>query len=80
MGMRKLSVAIDEVIAREAAEAAEEEGLSFSVWLTRAAEDRLRLRRGLEAVHEWEAEHGAPSSEQLAQADLILDQVLGPRR
>ena len=42
--------------------------MSVSAWLTAAARQAIRRREGLLAVAEWEAEHGAFSSEELAEA------------
>jgi hypothetical protein len=39
--------------------AAREEKVSISAWLTEAARRSLRVRDGLAAVAEWEAQHGA---------------------
>lgn len=41
----------------------------------------LATRRGLEAVHAWEREHGALTDEELAAADAALDRAgVGVRR
>lgn len=72
--MKKLSVALDETVAREAALAAEKQGLSFSAWLNAAAERALLIEGGLAAVAEWEAENGAFTDEELAWADSVLEQ------
>ena len=48
--------------------AAEAEGVSVSAWMTAAARRELRLRDGLAAVAEWEAEHGALTEEELSAA------------
>ncbi len=45
--------------------AAEAEGVSVSAWMTAAAKHALKLRDGLAAVAEWEAEHGAFTEEEL---------------
>ena len=73
MVVRKLSVALDESVAAEAASAAERRGVSLSAWLNAAAERALVVERGLTAVREWEAEHGELSAEELAWADSVLD-------
>jgi hypothetical protein len=78
MAVRKLSVALEEQVANEAAEAAEEAGLSLSAWLNKAAADALAIRDGLAAVAEFEAEHGAFTDEEMAEAHAELDRVLGP--
>lgn len=48
--------------------AAAEDKMSVSAWMTAAARQAIRLREGLAAVAEWEAEHGAFSEEELAAA------------
>jgi hypothetical protein len=73
MGVRKLSVALDEQVAEAAAASAERHGLSLSAWLNRAAENALAIEDGLAAVAEWEAEHGALTTEELSAADAALD-------
>ena len=73
MPVRKLSVALEDRIARRAAAAAENSGLSLSAWLNHAAETALAVEDGLAAVREWEAEHGALTTEERAQADAVLD-------
>ena len=70
--MKKLSVALDEAVAREAALAAQKKGLSLSAWLNSAAERALLIEGGLAAVAEWEAEDGALTEEELARADSVL--------
>ena len=52
------------------------QGTTVSALMTSAAEDLLRRRRGLAAVAEYEAEHGAFTEEELAEADRILDEAL----
>ena len=81
MAVKKLSIALDEDIARGAAEAAEAAGLSLSAWLNQAADEALAIERGLQGVREWEAEHGPLTAEELAAADAILDRAgFGRRR
>jgi hypothetical protein len=48
--------------------AAARRGVSVSAWLTEAARLALKVRDGLAAVAEWEAEHGALSAAELAAA------------
>jgi len=75
MSVRKLSVALDEAVARAAAASAERRGLSLSAWLDRAAREALAIEDGLRAVVEWEARHGALTGEELAAADAVLDRA-----
>lgn len=78
MGVKKLSIALDERVAEAAAASAERHGLSLSAWLNRAAQNALALEDGLAAVAEWEAEHGAFTAEEIAAADAILDAARKP--
>ena len=72
MVVRKLSVALEEAVAAEAASAAERSGVSLSAWLNAAAERALTLEAGLAAVRAWEAEHGELTDGELAWADSVL--------
>ena len=54
--------------------------LSVSAWMTAAARRELRLRDGLAAVAEWEAEHGALAGEELAAARRRVSLGRGERR
>ena len=78
--MKKLSVALDETVAREAALAAEKKGLSLSAWLNAAAERALLIEGGLAAVAELEAELGPFTEEQLARADALVERSRISRR
>lgn len=78
MGVKKLSIALDERVAEAAAASAERHGLSLSAWLNRAARKALALEDGLAAVAEWEAEHGPFTAEEIATADAILDAARKP--
>lgn len=66
-------MALDESVAHRAATRAEEQGVSVSAWLNAAAERALVVAQGLDAVREWEADHGSLSPGELAWADSILD-------
>lgn len=81
MGVVKRSVSLDADVAAAAEVAAAEDGVSFSAWLSEAAERRLRVREGLRGVAEWEAESGPLSSEERAAGEALLDRLLrAPRR
>jgi hypothetical protein len=64
----------EDVFAELEAEAAAQ-GISVSALVTRAAQDAMIRERGLRAVAEWEAENGAFTEEELAEADRILDEA-----
>jgi hypothetical protein len=80
MAVQKLSVALDETVAAAARAAASREGLSLSAWLSRAAEQVLRIEAGLLAVSEWEADHGPISAGEREAADRLLDAIADRRR
>jgi hypothetical protein len=80
MPVRKLSIALEDEVAEAAARAAERAGLSLSAWLNHAAEHELALEAGIEAVRDWEAEHGELTPEELEAADALLDRVIQARR
>jgi predicted transcriptional regulator len=80
MAVRKLSVALDDAVAQGVARAAERAGVSVSAWLNHAAENELAIEAGLDAVREWEADHGELTSAELAAADTLLDRVLDAAR
>lgn len=61
----KLAITVDPDVHAGVVAAAEAEGVSISAWMTAAARQALKLKDGLAAVAEWEAEQGA-----LTQAEL----------
>ena len=76
MGVVKRSVSIDDAVAARVEAAAVEDGMSFSAWLSAAAEHRLRLRDGLRGVQAWEREAGALTNEERAAGEALLDRLL----
>lgn len=79
MSVTKRSVSLDDSVAEQVERAADEDGVSFSAWLSVAAEDKLLLREGLKGVQEWEAEAGAMSAVERAAGEALLDRLLGER-
>ncbi|MCU0269214.1 MAG: hypothetical protein MUF83_11280 [Acidimicrobiales bacterium] len=75
MSVSKRSVSLDDAVAERVERAADEDGVSFSSWLSTAAEDKL-LREGMRGVREWEAEAGALTAEELAAGEALLDRLL----
>lgn len=64
----KLAITVDPEVYEQVIATAEAEGVSVSAWMTAAARRELRLRDGLAAVAEWEAEHGPLTTEEMAAA------------
>ena len=77
MGVVKRSVSIDSDVAAAAEEAAAADGVSFSAWLSGAAQRQLLVRDGLRGVSDWEAGAGALTAEERAAGEVLLDQLLG---
>jgi hypothetical protein len=73
MPATKLSIALEEPVAKAARQSAERRGISLSAWLNEASRSALRVEEGRAAVAEWEAEFGPLSAEELAAADVVLD-------
>jgi hypothetical protein len=73
MPVTKLFIALDETVAARVADAAARQGSSVSAWLNHAAENALAVEAGLQAVREWEADHGELTADELAAADALLD-------
>lgn len=74
---QKRSVSLPPELAEAIDQAAAEQQVSFSGWLAETAADRLRLDAGRRAVAEWEAEHGAFTEEELAEAEATARRLLG---
>jgi hypothetical protein len=68
----KRSVSLDDEVASSVEEAARQDGVSFSAWLSSAAEKQLRVRQGLRGVAAWEGETGSLSAEELAAGEALL--------
>lgn len=77
MAVTKRSVSLDDTVAASVERAALAEGVSFSAWLSSAAEHTLLLREGLQGVHEWEAEAGPLTEGERDAGEALLDRLLG---
>jgi hypothetical protein len=64
----KLAITVDPDVHRQVLDAAAAQGVSVSAWMTAAARRALRREDGLAAVHEWEAEHGRLTDDEMDQA------------
>lgn len=64
----KLAITVDPDVHAGVIQAAAEEGVSVSAWMTNAARCALVIRNGLAGVEEWEAEQGALSASEMAEA------------
>ena len=72
VGSERLTISLDPELAADVRDAAEADSRSVSSWLADAARQRL-LTRGLGALlDEWEAENGAFTPAELAEARARL--------
>lgn len=62
----KRSISLPPEVAAAIDEAAEAAGTNVSAWITATVVHRLRIDAGRAAVAEWEREHGALTTEELA--------------
>jgi hypothetical protein len=71
----KLAITVDPDVHRGLVAAAAESGVSVSAWMTEAARQALLVRDGLNAVAEWEAEHGnfTPTELQAARGRIATE-------
>ncbi|MDE3206259.1 MAG: hypothetical protein KGQ66_18785 [Acidobacteriota bacterium] len=76
MAVVKRSVSIEAEVAAAAEEAAAEDGVSFSAWLSEAAHRQLLVRDGLRGVAEWEKATGVLTPDELAAGEVLLDRLL----
>ncbi len=72
----KRSVSMSEDVAKAVEVAAKEDGVSFSAWLSAAAERQLRVRQGLRGVGAWESEAGPLTAEEIAAGEALLSRLL----
>ena len=72
----KRSVSLVDEVARSVESAAKEDGVSFSAWLSNAAERQLRVRQGLRGVAGWENEAGSLTAEEIAAGEALLGRLL----
>jgi hypothetical protein len=76
----KLAITVDPDIYQRVRDAAAEDRVSVSAWMTQAARSALAVRDGLSAVAEWEAERGELTEAELADARREVAAQLGARR
>ena len=72
----KRSVSLADEVAAAVEEAAKQDGVSFSAWLSSAAERQLRVRQGLRGVAAWETEAGDLTAEEIAAGEALLARLL----
>jgi hypothetical protein len=66
---KKRSISMPPELDAEIAIAAEQAGMSYSAWLADTARKEFTIRAGLAAVSQFEADYGAFTPEELAEAE-----------
>jgi len=75
---KKRSISIPPELDDQIAAAADAAGMSYSAWVAQAARKEFTIRAGLEAVSQYEAEHGTFTSGEIAEADEWVTRVTHP--
>jgi hypothetical protein len=75
---KKRSISIPPELDAEIAAAAQAAGMSYSAWLAQTARKEFIIRAGLEAVSQYEAEHGRFTPDEIAEADAWAARVTQP--
>ena len=77
----KLAITVDPDVHARVVNAAAEEGISVSAWMTEAARRALVVRDGLTAVSEWERANGSFTLEEMIAArQRVAQELAAPRR
>jgi hypothetical protein len=78
MGVKKKTLSFPEQVWSVIEDNARLAHKTPSAYVSELIMKQERLRRGLEAVGEWEAEHGSFTAEEIAWADRVLDAASAP--
>jgi len=77
VAVRKLSISLDAELAERAARMAADEGTTLSRLIGLSLEDRLILADGRAAMREYEADEGAFTADERAEAAAFNDRLYG---
>lgn len=75
---KKRSISIPPELDAEIAAAAQAAGITYSAWVAQTARKEFIIRSGLEAVSQYEAEHGPFTPDEIARADEWAARVIQP--
>ena len=75
---KKRSISIPPELDAEIAAAAQAAGMSYSAWLAQTARKEFIIRAGLDAVSQYEAEHGRFTPDEIAEADAWAARITQP--
>lgn len=80
MNVDRLSITLEPRLGAAARKAAKKAKVSLSTWIAEATADRLRNEALGDALDQWEAEDGAFTTEELADAAKALGLAQSPRK
>jgi hypothetical protein len=75
---KKRSISIPPELDAEIAAAAQSAGMTYSAWIAQTARKEFTIRAGLEAVSQFESEHGPFSPDEIAEADEWAARISQP--
>jgi hypothetical protein len=75
---KKRSISIPPELDAEIAAAAQDAGMSYSAWIAQTARKEFIIRAGLEAVRQYEDEHGQFTPGEIAAADEWAARITQP--
>jgi hypothetical protein len=75
---KKRSISIPPELDAEIAAAAQDAGMSYSAWIAQTVRKEFIIQAGLEAVSQYEAEHGPFSPDEIAKADEWAARITQP--
>ena len=74
---KKRSISVPPELDAQIEAAAAQDGVTYSAWLAATARKEFTIRAGLDAVAQFEREHGPFSAEELAEADEWAKGAIG---
>ncbi|MDB4953708.1 MAG: hypothetical protein JWO36_1277 [Myxococcales bacterium] len=80
MNVDRLSITLDHRLGAAARKAAKQAKMSLSAWIAEATADRVRNDALGRALDHWEADDGAFSADELAEAEATLGLVRRRKR
>ena len=75
---KKRSISIPPELDAEIVAAAQAAGMSYSAWVAQTARKEFIIRAGLDAVSQYEGEHGPFTPDEIAEADAWAARVTQP--
>lgn len=77
---KKRSISLPPDLDAQIEAAAHDAGMTYSGWLAATARKEFIIRAGLDAVAEFEREHGSFTPDELAEAQAWVHDVVGPHK